>query len=203
MKSARIRQIRLIRGLSLSPCHVRHALRIAHRRQDDAAHEALHAMPAGDELGVFGMAIPERWGGAGLDVLTLALALEEIAAGDGATSTIDFDRRQPGGEGGVGRRSHRRRDPHRQCARGQLVVGEERECGIHRMDEFGRRASPPGACQACGEAPGAARGTEHDRRGHEQPSGGISRSIVGMTGGEDVARGCDAGDRRADPRTHC
>jgi alkylation response protein AidB-like acyl-CoA dehydrogenase len=40
------------------------------------------------ELGVWGMAIPEPWGGAGLDYLTLAVALEEIAAGDGATSTI-------------------------------------------------------------------------------------------------------------------
>jgi alkylation response protein AidB-like acyl-CoA dehydrogenase len=40
------------------------------------------------ELGVWGMVVPERWGGAGLDYLTLAVALEEIAAGDGATSTI-------------------------------------------------------------------------------------------------------------------
>jgi alkylation response protein AidB-like acyl-CoA dehydrogenase len=39
-------------------------------------------------LGVWGMAVPEEWGGAGLDYLTLAVALEEIAAGDGATSTI-------------------------------------------------------------------------------------------------------------------
>ncbi|MEW5888517.1 MAG: acyl-CoA dehydrogenase [Pseudomonadota bacterium] len=39
-------------------------------------------------LGAFGMAVPERWGGAGLDYLSLAIALEEIAAGDGATSTI-------------------------------------------------------------------------------------------------------------------
>ncbi|HMM53970.1 MAG TPA: acyl-CoA dehydrogenase family protein [Candidatus Desulfobacillus sp.] len=39
-------------------------------------------------LGAFGMAVPERWGGAGLDYVSLALALEEIAAGDGATSTI-------------------------------------------------------------------------------------------------------------------
>ena len=40
------------------------------------------------ELGCWGMAVPEQWGGAGLDYLTLAVALEEIAAGDGATSTI-------------------------------------------------------------------------------------------------------------------
>ncbi|MEZ5591589.1 MAG: acyl-CoA dehydrogenase family protein [Gammaproteobacteria bacterium] len=39
-------------------------------------------------LGVLGMVVPEQWGGAGLDYLSLVLALEEIAAGDGATSTI-------------------------------------------------------------------------------------------------------------------
>lgn len=47
--------------------------------------EALRELAA---LGVWGMAVPEEWGGAGLDYLTLAVALEEIAAGDGATSTI-------------------------------------------------------------------------------------------------------------------
>src|SRR5579863_7984264 len=40
------------------------------------------------ELGVFGVVVPEQWGGAGLDTLSLALAIEEIAAGDGACSTI-------------------------------------------------------------------------------------------------------------------
>lgn len=34
------------------------------------------------------MVVPEEWGGAGLDYLSLVLALEEIAAGDGSTSTI-------------------------------------------------------------------------------------------------------------------
>jgi hypothetical protein len=34
------------------------------------------------------MVVPEQWGGAGLDYVSLALALEEIAAGDGAVSTI-------------------------------------------------------------------------------------------------------------------
>jgi len=52
-----------------------------------------HAFPrqALDELGrlgAYGIAIPERYGGAGLDYVSLAVALEEIAAGDGATSTI-------------------------------------------------------------------------------------------------------------------
>lgn len=40
------------------------------------------------QLGLWGVVVPERWGGAELDYLTLAVALEEIAAGDGATSTI-------------------------------------------------------------------------------------------------------------------
>ncbi|MGB5708157.1 MAG: acyl-CoA dehydrogenase family protein [Arenicellales bacterium] len=40
------------------------------------------------ELGVFGMTVPQQWEGAGSDMVSLALALEEIAAGDGACSTI-------------------------------------------------------------------------------------------------------------------
>ena len=39
-------------------------------------------------LGCYGVAVPERWDGAGLDYLALALILEEIAAGDGGTSTV-------------------------------------------------------------------------------------------------------------------
>jgi alkylation response protein AidB-like acyl-CoA dehydrogenase len=39
-------------------------------------------------LGAFGVVVPEALGGAGLDYLSLALVLEEIAAGDGGTSTI-------------------------------------------------------------------------------------------------------------------
>ncbi len=40
------------------------------------------------ELGLLGMVVPEEWGGAGADTVTHALAIEEIAAGDGACSTI-------------------------------------------------------------------------------------------------------------------
>jgi alkylation response protein AidB-like acyl-CoA dehydrogenase len=40
------------------------------------------------ELGCYGVAVPTDWDGAGLDYLSLSLILEEIAAGDGATSTI-------------------------------------------------------------------------------------------------------------------
>jgi butyryl-CoA dehydrogenase len=40
------------------------------------------------QLGAFGVAVPEQYGGAGLDYVALALVLEEIAAGDGGTSTV-------------------------------------------------------------------------------------------------------------------
>jgi butyryl-CoA dehydrogenase len=40
------------------------------------------------ELGCYGIAVPAEWDGAGLDYLALSVILEEIAAGDGATSTI-------------------------------------------------------------------------------------------------------------------
>jgi alkylation response protein AidB-like acyl-CoA dehydrogenase len=40
------------------------------------------------KLGFMGMLVPEAYGGAGADHVGYALALEEIAAGDGATSTI-------------------------------------------------------------------------------------------------------------------
>ena len=39
------------------------------------------------QLGAYGICVPEQDGGAGLDYLTLAQVLEEIAAGDGGTST--------------------------------------------------------------------------------------------------------------------
>ncbi len=39
------------------------------------------------ELGAYGICVPEELGGAGLNYVTLAVVLEEIAAGDGGTST--------------------------------------------------------------------------------------------------------------------
>jgi hypothetical protein len=39
------------------------------------------------ELGAYGVLVPAEYGGAGLDALALAIMLEEIAAGDGGTST--------------------------------------------------------------------------------------------------------------------
>ena len=47
--------------------------------------EALRAL---GELGALGIVVPEQWSGAGLDYVSLAIVLEEIAAGDAATSTI-------------------------------------------------------------------------------------------------------------------
>jgi len=58
-----------------------------------AAWDKSHHFPAAElkglaQLGCYGVAVPGAFGGAGLDYLALALILEEIAAGDGATSTI-------------------------------------------------------------------------------------------------------------------
>jgi len=58
-----------------------------------AAWDKSHHFPAAElqglaALGCYGVVVPEAWGGAGLDWLSLALINEEIAAGDGATSTI-------------------------------------------------------------------------------------------------------------------
>ncbi|MDE2452178.1 MAG: acyl-CoA dehydrogenase family protein [Burkholderiales bacterium] len=58
-----------------------------------AAWDKTHHFPAAQlkglaALGCYGVAVPAEWGGAGLDYLALSLILEEIAAGDGATSTV-------------------------------------------------------------------------------------------------------------------
>ncbi|MEI5718828.1 acyl-CoA dehydrogenase family protein [Acinetobacter baumannii] len=59
-----------------------------------AAHrDKIHEFPAQElkdlgALGAMGMTVPNEWGGAGMDYVSLVLAIEEIAAGDGAISTI-------------------------------------------------------------------------------------------------------------------
>ena len=58
-----------------------------------AAWDKNHHFPAAElrglaALGCYGVAVPTEWDGAGLDYLALAIIIEEIAAGDGATSTI-------------------------------------------------------------------------------------------------------------------
>ena len=54
-------------------------------RDNTFPREQLKEMAA---MGLLGVTVPEQWGGAGMDYVSLAVALEEIAAGDGATSTI-------------------------------------------------------------------------------------------------------------------
>jgi alkylation response protein AidB-like acyl-CoA dehydrogenase len=54
-------------------------------RKHEFPAEALREM---GELGLLGMVVPPEWDGAGADHVSYALALEEIAAGEGATSTI-------------------------------------------------------------------------------------------------------------------
>ncbi|MCY7316659.1 MAG: acyl-CoA dehydrogenase family protein [Rubrivivax sp.] len=60
-----------------------------HAASWDKRHEfpraALQGLAA---LGCYGVAVPEQQGGAGMDYLALAVILEEIAAGCGATSTV-------------------------------------------------------------------------------------------------------------------
>jgi butyryl-CoA dehydrogenase len=58
-----------------------------------AAWDKSHQFPKAElkglaELGCYGVAVPAEYDGAGLDYLALSLILEEIAAGDGATSTV-------------------------------------------------------------------------------------------------------------------
>ena len=58
-----------------------------------AAWDKSHTFPATDvkglaDLGCYGIAVPDEYGGAGLDYTSLAIILEEIAAGDGGVSTV-------------------------------------------------------------------------------------------------------------------
>lgn len=56
--------------------------------RDRTAAVPRHLLERMGELGLMGMCVPEEFGGAGADYLSYALALEEIAAGDGALSTV-------------------------------------------------------------------------------------------------------------------
>ncbi len=57
-------------------------------RWDKEAHFPKEELQGLAALGCYGVAVPTDCDGAGLDYLALAVILEEIAAGDGATSTI-------------------------------------------------------------------------------------------------------------------
>src|SRR5919206_2493740 len=54
-------------------------------RDKEFPREALKGLAA---MGLYGIAIPEEWSGAGLDYTAMAIACEEISAGDCATATI-------------------------------------------------------------------------------------------------------------------
>ncbi len=56
-------------------------------RWDKEHHFPVEAHKRLATLGAYGICVPEEFGGANLDYVTLALVLEEIAAGDGGTST--------------------------------------------------------------------------------------------------------------------
>ena len=59
-----------------------------HAAQWDKQHHFPHDAHKGlAALGAYGICVPDEYGGANLDYLTLALVLEEVAAGDGGTST--------------------------------------------------------------------------------------------------------------------
>jgi len=57
-------------------------------RWDRDAHFPREELAEMGRLGLLGMNVPVEWGGAGADSVSTALALEEIAAGDAATSTV-------------------------------------------------------------------------------------------------------------------
>src|SRR3954471_1584838 len=57
-------------------------------RWDKESHFPRAELQALGAMGLFAVAVPEEWGGAGMDSTSLALAIEEISAGDGATSTV-------------------------------------------------------------------------------------------------------------------
>src|SRR6185503_19498070 len=54
-------------------------------RDKEFPREALQGLAA---MGLYGVAVDEEWGGAGLGYTALAIACEEISAGDCATATI-------------------------------------------------------------------------------------------------------------------
>ncbi len=82
--------------LSETQIQIRDMARDFARRQlapGAAARDANHAFPAAElremgELGLLGMLVPEELGGSETGMVAYSPALEEIAAGDGACSTI-------------------------------------------------------------------------------------------------------------------
>jgi butyryl-CoA dehydrogenase len=52
------------------------------------SHVPVDKLRAMGEIGMFGITVPEDWGGAGADTVSFALAMIEIAAGDGGCCTV-------------------------------------------------------------------------------------------------------------------
>ena len=62
---------------------------LPHVRAWEAAGEIPRALLAEmGRMGFLGMTVPAEWGGAGADMVSYVLALEEIAAADGGLSTV-------------------------------------------------------------------------------------------------------------------
>ena len=57
-------------------------------RWDRESHFPAEELAEMGALGLYGMTVPEKWGGSETGYVAFALAIEEIAAGDGACSTI-------------------------------------------------------------------------------------------------------------------
>jgi butyryl-CoA dehydrogenase len=84
--------------MPLSPQHneIRDAVRRFAREQlapnaarwDREKHFPAEALKGLAAMGLYGIAIPEQWGGAGLDYTAMAIACEEVSAGECATGTI-------------------------------------------------------------------------------------------------------------------
>ncbi|WOE32392.1 MULTISPECIES: acyl-CoA dehydrogenase family protein [unclassified Acinetobacter] len=68
--------------------YAQHQLKPTAAARDKTAQFPAQQLQELGQLGALGMTVAEEWGGAALDYVSLVLALEEIAAGDGAISTI-------------------------------------------------------------------------------------------------------------------
>src|SRR5258708_37850007 len=55
---------------------------------DEASHFPMEIMPKLGEMGLLGVIFPEQYGGAGLGYIEYAVAIEELARGDGSVGLI-------------------------------------------------------------------------------------------------------------------
>ena len=103
-----------------------------------------------------------------------------VGLGGGCTVERTLHAGQSGREGDGRRGSYRRRDAHGEGARRQLVVGEQDERGVDRIDQVGcRAASPCGGEPVCVVPRPAGRAEQIGDR-EEQPSCRIAWGIIEM-----------------------